>query len=836
MKVFLSIPVRKFSQLIFLLGLLYGILNQCVYAQVPAPLLKIPTTNGEVYCVTHDDTYTYVGGSFSLAVPNASPEKKQNTYAIRTSVLHHNVDPNFASVNGNVYTVVSDDAGGWFIGGDFTNVGGLPRNRIAHILASGAIDTLWNPNASHTVYVLAKSGDVIFAGGMFTEIGGLKRNYLAKLSSRGVGEIDKIWDPRTHDPYVGGLAIYGNDLLVAGAFSGFRGTNTDKVVKISTTGVGLVDSMWQSGISGYASAGKLAIKDSSLFVEGFFGWYGTGNRSLLKVHLNGNGQIDTSWNTFFYRTNAIAIDDSNIFAATGNSVFKISINKNATIDTSWKVTVGKPWMPNQTDPITSLAIQDGYLYIGGDFTVIGKYESKGSARVSTRSGAIDTAWKPAPIGRVYSLAVKGQDVFIGGLFPSIIGIPRNNVFRFVTSTGLIDTLWNPNADWHVYSMAVRNNEVFAGGYFSRIGGRNRKGIAKLSTLGSGVADSIWNPRLNAAWNPNVNSTVYSLGLRDNNIFIGGSFDSVNGLPRTRIAKISTVGIGGVDTLWNSSVKGNYIKTLLVDSISASVFIGGQITEVGGLERNAIAKIFSEGRGAVDTRWNAPIAIGGGSVEAMTLKGGSLYVGGIFSNYSYSLSNLAKISKDGDGAIDGAWKPAWMGYVWSIASTDNDVYVGGPLTSIGDQRRNHLAKISTMTSGIVDSQWNPNVSGEIITMDIKDSILYFGGMFSSVGNDLTRKSLAAVSLNGIQTRTSVQEWDKAVSGEISQISPNPTEGELRIGGTGLRVVNVYDMSGAAVLEERITTGIVDIHFLSTGVYMVVVKSSDGRIVHKQMIKR
>ena len=40
----------------------------------------------------------------------------------------------------SVHVVVPDGSGGFYIGGEFTNVGGLTRNNIAHILSDGTVD------------------------------------------------------------------------------------------------------------------------------------------------------------------------------------------------------------------------------------------------------------------------------------------------------------------------------------------------------------------------------------------------------------------------------------------------------------------------------------------------------------------------------------------------------------------------------------------------------------------------------------------------------------------------------------------------------------------------
>lgn len=84
-------------------------------------------------------------------------------------------DVDFPDINGSVFASIPDGAGGWYIGGAFSQVGGVTRNNIAHINAAKSV-TGWNPNANYVVYALALSGNTVFTGGWFTNIGGQVRN------------------------------------------------------------------------------------------------------------------------------------------------------------------------------------------------------------------------------------------------------------------------------------------------------------------------------------------------------------------------------------------------------------------------------------------------------------------------------------------------------------------------------------------------------------------------------------------------------------------------------------------------------------------------------------
>jgi hypothetical protein len=39
-----------------------------------------------------------------------------------------------------------DGSGGCYIGGNFNNVGGVPRNNLARVLANGTVDPNWDPD------------------------------------------------------------------------------------------------------------------------------------------------------------------------------------------------------------------------------------------------------------------------------------------------------------------------------------------------------------------------------------------------------------------------------------------------------------------------------------------------------------------------------------------------------------------------------------------------------------------------------------------------------------------------------------------------------------------
>ena len=88
-------------------------------------------------------------------------------------------DPN---VNGTIRAIVVQPDGKILIGGDFTMVQGVVRNRIARLNPDGTLDTAFDPNANGFVLSFAVQMDgKILVGGGFTTIGGQPRFSIARL-------------------------------------------------------------------------------------------------------------------------------------------------------------------------------------------------------------------------------------------------------------------------------------------------------------------------------------------------------------------------------------------------------------------------------------------------------------------------------------------------------------------------------------------------------------------------------------------------------------------------------------------------------------------------------
>jgi hypothetical protein len=100
-------------------------------------------TNGDVESIVHSAGKIYIGGIFSQLghATGGGVPLDATTAALPVE---------FPKVAGRVYAVAPDGAGGWYIGGSFMSVGGLPRSNIAHVGSDLKVSS-WIPEADGRV-------------------------------------------------------------------------------------------------------------------------------------------------------------------------------------------------------------------------------------------------------------------------------------------------------------------------------------------------------------------------------------------------------------------------------------------------------------------------------------------------------------------------------------------------------------------------------------------------------------------------------------------------------------------------------------------------------------
>jgi uncharacterized repeat protein (TIGR01451 family)/uncharacterized delta-60 repeat protein len=173
------------------------------------------------------------------------------------------------------------------IGGDFTHVGGLPRARVARLLASGMVDTTFNPGAGpegSVRSVVVDAENRVLMGGLFTTVSGVSRGRIARLLPSGA--LDLEFNPGGGaDEFVNSIALQPDGrILAGGAFTSFNGYPRSRLTRLLANGA--VDTSFNigTGADNYVSAVALQA-DQRIVVAGGFQTF-NGVRQAYLTRLN----------------------------------------------------------------------------------------------------------------------------------------------------------------------------------------------------------------------------------------------------------------------------------------------------------------------------------------------------------------------------------------------------------------------------------------------------------------------------------------------------------------------------------------------------------------------
>ncbi|WP_435741575.1 hypothetical protein [Nocardioides sp. SYSU DS0663] len=144
-----------------------------------------------------------------------------------------------------------------------------------------------------------------------------------------------------------------------------------------------------------------------------------------------------------------------------------------------------PWRVRVNGPVHTVAVSRGHVYLGGEFTRVGRRAVAGVARVSAETGKVDRRFRPRVSGAVHAFAFVKHRVFLGGEFNAVNGQHRTRLAA-VTRKGALKA-WSPRADNTVQVLRARDGRVYAGGLFGAINGNDAHGyLVALSKRTGGV--------------------------------------------------------------------------------------------------------------------------------------------------------------------------------------------------------------------------------------------------------------------------------------------------------------------------------------------------------------
>jgi len=384
----------------------------------------------------------------------------------------------------------------------------------------------------------------------------------------------------------------------------------------------------------------------------------------------------------------------------------------------------EPWTTNGIVYDQALSEDGRTLYIGGKFTQVrppagtaGQTLAVGRvAAIDVDTGAPIRTWNPnvtsndgtAPIVR--SLAVKNGRVYIGGEFTTVGGQARRNLAAVSPATGAVDANFSATVGTNtstVHTLAADASRVYVGGVFGSVNGASRGNLAAVNPA-SGALDTAWKPRTNKI----VRELEFGPNGDGGTVFAVGGFNSVTGSDGQQAARQSVarfdaatgnvhpwaIPAGQVPT---DSGRNNNMTCWDETVTQTRLFVGC------GLGPNYSAAFRLDNGNTGDRQWLTGWG-GNPQASAMSPDGSRLIVGGHFGINPIKqqvcgepLGGLVALEPL-TGRVD--CTTGWVPYLdqnkdpsyngaWTILSTPQHVWVGGGFVGVDGQPRTNLARFT-----------------------------------------------------------------------------------------------------------------------------------------------
>jgi hypothetical protein len=671
--------------------------------------------DGPVHAVLETNGVVYLGGRFDYLSPVSETGRAFDSFSAAQL-------PDFPKFNGTIKAIITDNLGGWFVGGLFTSVDGLHATNLVHIRADLTVDTNWAPNPDGAVVALAATEQMLYAGGSFTSIGGQPQSLVAALDPTN-GAVFPLWRPIVTNyfakPSVNALVVAGDTLYLGGYFSSIDGLEREHL--------GAVDA-WTGEVTPW-------------FPNGF-----TGGETQTRVDaLALCGHILYVGGTFKFMGGSVTNGLPRSFIAALNTTKNL-------------VAAVLPWDPHANGYVTTLAVSCDTVYVGGEFTQIGGQPRNHIAALDASTG-LARPWNPDANGSVLCVVLSGDTLYTGGKFTRIGGQERDFLAALDTTTGEA-AWWHPRADYGVTGLALSGSSVVAGGIFGP-GGKLRRNAAALDARTGRPLD--WSPAMAGGGTNSaaLDNSVLALAACSNRVYLGGWFTEVDGQSRSNLAAVDA--LNGSLLPWDPNVRSpnNYVSTLAISN--GVVYVGGFFKNIQDTARTNI--------GALDAASGAVLPWNPGADQKVTVlarDGNLLYAGGRFTRIAdMNRKRLAALNTAAATAT--AWNPNMDNEVSTLSILGTTIYVGGRFSTIGGVARNRLASVDL--SANAPSCWDPNVSSfdggtaAVNAVLASGDLVYAGGSFTLVAGQ-PRRNLAAISTDCPATTLS---WDPDVDRSVNALA-------------------------------------------------------------------
>jgi len=661
--------------------------------------------NGAVNTVTLlYDGRTVAGGNFTNmstvtgTFPSISPGSPvySRSYVI---VLDTAGVPTSTLINTNaeVFTSAAQADGSVFLGGSFTQVSSTARIGIARLEPDLVLEPAYNPTTNGAVYGITNQDDgkTIIAGS-FTTVGGVTRNRIARLYNDEAEQTLSV------------LSVNSVRWLRSGALS-----QTERATfELST-----------DGGTTYADIAGVITR-----IEG--GW-----QLVPTSSLTGSGLI---------RARAYPTDSH----SEGILEDTVTFDVNPEIEVSQGSTI-------LADGVSTVTFDDTQLGSSRDVTItitnigltsldLDGSPNKIALTTGTQWSVVSQPTSPIEFGDSVNFTLRFTPTSAGAKTDTVTidnNDPNEDPFTFGLSgeclpgPGSVDNSWQVTPNATTYAIALNaTDDTRIGGEFTTVNALNRKRFAS-------IRDTIPVSVLSQTGSIDNGVVFCFCQLPDGKVLVGGTFTSVNGVTRNRLARFTSS--GEFDASFNIAANGD-VRSLALQA-DGSVIVGGFFTTFSGVARQGLAKITPTG--SLDNRFN-PVSSSSFIYNIATQTDGKILVCGL-SGIDLAFPAIQRLNSD--GSRDSTFEANANSTVWtSLVAANGHIYVAGSYTSIGGVSKRGLNRLNS--TGALDATFS-EVQTAAVSLALQcDGRLIAGS--TSAGSLSSTERLVRLSATGTNDSTFV----------------------------------------------------------------------------------
>ncbi|MEI2808869.1 MAG: PKD domain-containing protein [Nocardioides sp.] len=298
-------------------------------------------------------------------------------------------------------------------------------------------------------------------------------------------------------------------------------------------------------------------------------------------------------------------------------------------------------------------------------------------------------------GEIWDIASIGNKVYIVGGFSSIQNnasgntttYTRNQIASYDINTGLVDTAFNPvvgGGGISTIEPSPDGTKLYIGGTFTTVNGVSKRKLASISpTTGAPVA----------AFTANGNGDVNAIDATNTTVYAGGRFTAINGT--TRVGLVAVNGsTGAVDTAFNNQISGGIgpngaltVNVLELTPDNTKLVVGHTGRKIANQDRYGVGIIDTATKQLLPWRtrlWEDNLQYVGG---IQRLFGGDMAPNGQYFVITSGSGGdrppindtVVALPVSGNDNVEPNWVTRMFDSVYSAAITEKAIYVGGHLS-------------------------------------------------------------------------------------------------------------------------------------------------------------